>query len=152
MNKTIKKLISLNKDILRQLLITIVVLIIVVAGGNFIVKAFTEPTQSPQDWAPTTGTNPIAVSNKSASVGTWKTQLSYCSNLNEGGYTNWRMPSAEELSYAIGEFGLSDSVDLWTRTVVPSQSKYWVVIRPSDGYWCGDMYDNNVDGYVRCVR
>jgi hypothetical protein len=58
-----------------------------------------------------------AVSNRSMGSYTFIEAINYCSNLNEGGYSDWRMPSLEEVIDWISVSGIpSNDMSSWTKT------------------------------------
>jgi len=85
-------------------------------------------------------------------AGTRNYAINYCRKLNYGGYTNWRLPTADELSHVHRKTGQlfknHRSGDFWTST--PAATKKYYVIYPADGYrYERDKKESN---YIRCVR
>ena len=64
---------------------------------------------------------PTMISNESANTMNWGESISYCDSLNESGYSDWIMPSTDQLTYAIsGGCTISDTRTdeyIWTRTI-----------------------------------
>jgi hypothetical protein len=56
---------------------------------------------------------PIAYSEVTI-MGNYSQSVEYCYNLNEGGYTNWRLPSFDEINYCMFELDLSPSINYIT--------------------------------------
>lgn len=52
-------------------------------------------------------TCPTSYSSENIQHNSYSEAMQYCYNLEEGGYTNWRLPSFEEISYCIYELNLS---------------------------------------------
>ncbi len=92
---------------------------------------------------------------------TWKNAKTYCANLSLGGYSDWRLPSVDELLSIVDNskydpaisnvFEKSTSYGYWSSTLYAYDDSY---------AWCvhfhgGDTYRdyNNVDrNFTRCVR
>lgn len=73
----------------------------------------------------------------------------------DGGFTDWRMPTAEEYAYARQQFAAPTSGWIgnyfWTRFIYPNiASGYWFLLHESTGNATGDIYSNTY--YCRCVR
>jgi hypothetical protein len=68
-----------------------------------------------------------------------------CANLTEGGHSDWRLPTMNELTYAVysisnpNHSGVTDY--LFTRTMSPTGNYYWILFRPSDAYWKTSIHD-----------
>ncbi|WP_303852448.1 DUF1566 domain-containing protein [Seleniivibrio woodruffii] len=89
----------------------------------------------------------------------WTTAGTTCDNLSLGGYTDWRLPTIEELE-SIVDFG----------RFAPAINSVFTSVSPYAGYWSstahaffagnewyisfdsGAVSADNVDSYVRCVR
>ena len=95
---------------------------------------------------------------------TWEQGKTYCSNLNLGGHTDWRLPKRQELftiddlsrsSYTViggNNNKFTNVIDgyYWTITTYgPTTTHAWVVYF-GGGY--GSDYDKTNDNYVLCVR
>jgi hypothetical protein len=99
---------------------------------------------------------PTMLSQQSAAVMTFGAAMRYCRDLDEGGFTDWRMPNYNELVYVYskGENPVnndSSSSGLWLGTL-PGAQYFTItsVIRLSDGYtWGAEGYSTQS---VRCVR
>lgn len=105
-------------------------------------------------------TMPTMISTKSPQQSSWGAAAAYCANLKEADYTDWRMPTRDELVYMVaggGGSAISDGNYLWTSTMADSSitdsstTTHWLVLWPSDGYW-GWINSYNNNNYVRCVR
>lgn len=100
------------------------------------------------------------VSDVSMSTMTWGACANTCRNMTTGGFTDWRMPTFDEVIYYVSgasniSFTASSSY-IWTSTpwdvrVTNSiASGYWVIFTESDGNWTGFNYNNS--NCCRCVR
>ena len=103
---------------------------------------------------------PTMISVESPGSGNWGTQAAYCRNLTESGYSDWRMPTFDELTYAVVYLTPPTAYSanyLWTATkddlsngTGTGDSNYWLILHPSAGYW---TYNDYTAAYcVRCVR
>jgi len=85
-------------------------------------------------------------------AGTQRHAASYCRNLNYAGYSDWRLPTKDELMEVHRIFGQvfknSRDNDFWTAT--PAMGKKYYVVYPVDAY----PYERNSkqSNYIRCVR
>ena len=69
---------------------------------------------------------PTMISNESANTMNWGEAILYCDSLNESGFSDWIMPTSDQLLYAIsGGCVIPDSrtqTHVWTRSIYPGQS------------------------------
>jgi hypothetical protein len=85
-------------------------------------------------------------------VGTLAHAQNYCRQLNYAGYTDWRLPSSDELMHVHrrkGEqFVYQRAEDFWTKT--PTTNHKFYVVSPVDAY----QYKRSPkqSNYIRCVR
>jgi len=106
------------------------------------------------------GAMPSMLSDESASTYNFRNALEYCINLTEGSYTDWYMPTIDEIwhifMHSSSVINQSTSTNrIWTRTLSHSSSSvgydamYYHVIL-STGRVIG--YDASTTARVRCVR
>ena len=90
----------------------------------------------------------------------WSDAEEYCKNLILGGYSDWRLPSIEEL-YSITDMGRRDpAIDPAFKNVVSndywSSSAYWLNSPEAEIVYFSSGYDRlnykSDTNYVRCVR
>ncbi len=87
-----------------------------------------------------------------AKAGTWGHAMDYCRRLNYAGYSDWRLPTSDELMHVHRQAGQVFSYyrdnDFWTST--PATDVRYYVIYSADAY----QYKRNKSesNYVRCVR
>jgi len=99
------------------------------------------------------GVNIRQFSGISSSTMNWVACGTYCRNLTDGGYTDWRVPTLDELSYAklSGYNAPSWSSNyVWTSTPYTSDNGRWVIFNEGDGHW--GTYNYVYNSYCRCVR
>jgi hypothetical protein len=72
----------------------------------------------------------------------------YCRNLTESGYSDWHIPTIEELAPFFGTD--ADSNYVWTRTPSTNSGIYFIAARIDYGYLGADS--NTAGKYARCVR
>jgi hypothetical protein len=104
------------------------------------------------------GAYPTQVSAESANSMNFGNAVRHCNALNQGGHTDWYIPTLDELIHVISKGGVSVSNNasanlIWTSN--PAQvngynSPYYLVYRFSDGYQ--EYYYHSNNGFVRCVR
>ena len=123
--------------------------------------AYVDATVAAAGTAPTVDgtTMPTMISSLSPSGQTWGLSAAYCSNLTEGGYTDWYMPNRDELVYMVAgksASAITYTQYLWTRTMADASvmsttsANNWIYCQPSYGSWSSATYDYG--NYVRCVR
>jgi len=87
-----------------------------------------------------------------AKAGTWKHASSYCKRLNYAGYSNWRLPTSDELTAVhrlSGQvFKYFRDKDFWTSTPT-TEGKYYVIY-PADAY--PYKRSKRQSNFIRCVR
>jgi hypothetical protein len=103
---------------------------------------------------------PTMISNESATtLATFGDAVRYCQDLNEGGYTNWYLPSFTQLVSVISQVGATVSNRtsgnfIWTSfsdAYDGSNAQYrFMAYRMSDGFARRNW--NNTASHVRCVR
>ena len=94
----------------------------------------------------------IARSHNAGKAGTWSHATSYCRSLYYAGYSDWRLPTSDELQHVHrieGQvFTHYTDKDFWSSTPT-TEGKYYVVY-PADAY-IYKRYKRETN-YVRCVR
>jgi hypothetical protein len=87
-----------------------------------------------------------------AKAGKWNHASSYCKRLNYAGYSDWRLPTSDELVHIHaldGEaFTYFRDKDFWTSTPA-TEGKYYVVY-PADAYQYKRFKSQS--NFIRCVR
>jgi hypothetical protein len=85
-------------------------------------------------------------------AGNWNYAVNYCRRLNYAGYTDWRLPTADELMNVHRiegqQFVNFRGKDFWTSTPT-TEGKYYAVY-PADAYPYKTR--KNQTRYIRCVR
>jgi len=81
---------------------------------------------------------PVAVSNESSTQFTFADAVQYCETLTEGGHSDWRLPTVDELAYFTKISGASTEF-LWTKTLTFGKdfatNQNFIAYRLSDGKW-----------------
>ncbi len=99
------------------------------------------------------------VSAVSTNSMTWGDCASFCRSKTDGGFTDWRMPTFEEVIYytsGASNITFTATSYIWTSTpydakvnpTTTSSTGCWVIFNETSGYW--SYYNNN--NYCRCVR
>jgi len=85
-------------------------------------------------------------------AGTWNHAINYCRRLNYAGYTDWRLPTKDELVHVHrkeGEvFSYYRGNDFWSST--PTTENRYYVVYPADAYQY--KRSRRETNYIRCVR
>ncbi len=85
-------------------------------------------------------------------AGNWKHAMHYCNSLDYAGYTDWRLPTSDELQHVHRIFGeefrYNRGDDFWSST--PTVEHKYDVVYAADGY----IYQRkpSQSNYIRCVR
>ena len=85
-------------------------------------------------------------------AGKWNHASSYCKRLNYAGYSDWRLPTSDELTHVHAMdgqvFEYFRDKDFWTST--PTTEKKYYVVYPADAY----IYKRSKvqSNFIRCVR
>jgi len=98
--------------------------------------------------------------NASTVTKNWSDAITYCENLNLGGYSDWHLPNKNELymladrskyNPAISDvFQNTNSSDYWSSTTLASGTSDAWLVGFYDGY--GDLRVKTNTLFVRCVR
>ena len=87
-----------------------------------------------------------------AKAGTWHHALNYCRRLNYAGYTDWRLPTSDELMHVHKKRGQVFTYfrgdDFWSST--PATENRYYVVYPADAYQY--KRPKKESAYIRCVR
>jgi len=85
-------------------------------------------------------------------VGNWNHATNYCRRLNYRGYSDWKLPTADELMHVHRQegnvFTYFRGNDFWSSTPT-SENRYYVVF-PADAYQY--KRKKREANYIRCVR
>jgi hypothetical protein len=101
------------------------------------------------------------ITDESASAMNFGNAIRYCHDLSSGGFTDWRMPSHDELMSTLSNGAISvpnpsSANPVFFRDLVFSGSTASLIVkqfRLSDGtYPTIDYYYNSQSARVRCVR
>ena len=114
---------------------------------DLVTKSYVDSTVSASSggWYPLTN----GISSHVDTPRTLMDSITYCENLTEWGYTNWRMPTFEELYRYIDS---SESTRYnWTSTPSNTNRNYYVTIYLREWHNNHSAY-NHAGTYVRCVR
>jgi hypothetical protein len=84
--------------------------------------------------------------------GSWNHAMNYCSSLDYQGYSDWRLPTSDELQHVHHKEGQLFTYyrdgDFWTST--PTVENKYYVVSPVDAYRY--KRTKNQSNYIRCVR
>jgi len=87
-----------------------------------------------------------------AKAGTWNHAVNYCRRLNYAGYSDWRLPTSDELVHVHRKKGQVFTYfrenDFWSST--PTTDVRYYVVFPADAYQY-KRYKRE-SNYIRCVR
>ena len=87
-----------------------------------------------------------------AKAGTWGHAMNYCRRLNYAGYSDWRLPTSDELVHLHRQkgqvFAYHRDNDFWSST--PTTDVRYYVVFPADAYQY-KRYKKETN-YIRCVR
>jgi len=92
---------------------------------------------------------PTQISNESATAMGLKNAVNACVALQEGGHTDWRIPTVDELINLC--HACEGNNYLWT--ITPTYYTKWVVVKPETAEW--EQRDRQAEGdesHFRCVR
>jgi len=92
---------------------------------------------------------------------TWKEAIEYCKALKLGDYTNWRLPSINELKSIINRKYINPTISksfkntnitdfYWSSTTLTSSKYYARTVGFNYGYIKG--FGKRIKQYIRCVR
>jgi len=85
-------------------------------------------------------------------AGTWNHAVNYCRRLNYAGFTDWRLPTADELMnihhHSGQDFVNFRDKDFWSST--PTTNGQYYVVYPADAYKY--KRNRNQSNFIRCVR
>jgi len=85
-------------------------------------------------------------------AGSWNHAMNYCASLDYQGYSDWRLPTADELQHVHHKAGQLFTYyrdgDFWTST--PTVENKYYVVSPVDAYRY--KRTKNQSNYIRCVR
>jgi len=85
-------------------------------------------------------------------AGTWKHAMNYCKRLDYAGYTDWRLPTSDELMHVHRHFGQAFRYfrgdDFWSST--PTVENKYYAVYPADAYQF--QRKPSQSNYIRCVR
>ncbi len=84
----------------------------------------------------------------------WPTCYTTCRNATDGGYTDWRMPTVDEVMWRFytGAIPLPGGICncyIWTASPSTNPS-YWIIYQEGTPSWSAVYYNSNY--YCRCVR
>jgi hypothetical protein len=96
------------------------------------------------------------ISSRSANPLNWSRTFNYCANLNEGGYTDWRVPSIEEVLeyFSVNGFTVSSEYYFITTSIFPNfpGEVYSVFKELNLDYFSVGSNSNNDYTRCNCVR
>ncbi len=85
-------------------------------------------------------------------VGNWKYAQNYCYRLDYAGYTDWKLPTSDELQHVHRKegqvFAYFRGEDFWSST--PRDQGEYYAVYPADAYRYGHKMKRS--NYIRCVR
>ncbi len=89
------------------------------------------------------------ISNRSSNSMTFPSTIAYCKNLSEWWYTDWRLPTADELIQYVWSSTSTTDI-LWTSSITHRTINEFIWMNISD--WSYNDYLGTTSIYVRCVR
>ena len=110
------------------------------------VKQYVDATVSANSWGyPVTS----SLSNVSSSKMYFKDAINYCHNLSENWFSDWRLPTSDELIQYVWSSKATDNI-LWTSSITHRTVNEIMWIKTTD--WSYNDYWLNTYIYTRCVR
>lgn len=94
---------------------------------------------------------PSTLSATSAASMSWGTCSRYCETLVDLGFSDWRLPSLEEVVYLFPT-SITENVRIWTNTIEEGTSVRWIGIKMDTGKLAALDGDDVVNGKCKCVR
>ncbi len=115
-------------------------------SDDLVTKSYVDATVSANSWGyPVTST----LSNISSSSMYFKDAINYCHNLSENWFSDWRVPTSDELMQYVWSSTSTDKI-LWTSSITHRTVNEIMWINISD--WSYNDYSLDTYVFTRCVR